>query len=36
MDLEEIGLGVVHWIGQAQDRDRWIALVNVVMNLRNL
>jgi hypothetical protein len=34
MDLLEIGLGVVDWIGLAQDRYRWVALVNVVMNLR--
>jgi hypothetical protein len=33
MDLWEIGLGGVDWIGLAQDRDKW-ALVNVVMNLR--
>jgi hypothetical protein len=33
-DLLEIGLSVVHWIGLAQDRYRWIALVNSVMNLR--
>jgi hypothetical protein len=26
--------GDVDWIGLAQDRDRWRALVNVVMNLR--
>jgi hypothetical protein len=34
MDLLEIGLGVVDWIGLAQDRYRWRALVNAVMNLR--
>jgi hypothetical protein len=34
MDLLEIGLNVVHWIGLAQDRCRWRALVNSVMNLR--
>jgi hypothetical protein len=34
MDLSEIGLNVVDWIGLAQDRYRWRALVNVVMNLR--
>jgi hypothetical protein len=34
MDLLEIGLSVVHWIGLAQDRYRWRALVNSVMNLR--
>jgi hypothetical protein len=34
MDLLEIGLSVVEWIGLAQDRYRWRALVNSVMNLR--
>jgi hypothetical protein len=34
MDLLEIGLGVVDWISLAQDRHRWRALVNTVMNLR--
>jgi hypothetical protein len=34
MDLLEIGLSVVDWIGLAQDRDRWRDLVNSVMNLR--
>jgi hypothetical protein len=34
MDLLEIGLSVVDWIGLAQDRHRWRALVNSVMNLR--
>jgi hypothetical protein len=34
MDLLEIGLTVVDWIGLAQDRCRWRALVNSVMNLR--
>jgi hypothetical protein len=33
MDLLEIGLNVVEWIGLAQDRYRWRALVNLVMNL---
>jgi hypothetical protein len=32
--LLEIGLSVVDWIGLAQDRYRWRALVNSVMNLR--
>jgi hypothetical protein len=32
MDLSEIGLNVVDWIGLAQDRLRWRALVNSVMN----
>jgi hypothetical protein len=34
MDLLEIGLSVVDWIGLAQDRYRWRGLVNSVMNLR--
>jgi hypothetical protein len=33
-DLLEIGLNVVDWIGLAQDRYRWGALVNSVMDLR--
>jgi hypothetical protein len=34
-DLQEVGWeGVVEWIDMAQDRDRWRALVNAVMNLR--
>jgi hypothetical protein len=33
-DLLEIGLNVVDWIGLAQDRYRWRALLNSVMNLR--
>jgi hypothetical protein len=34
MDLLEIGVNVLDWIGLAQDRYRWRALVNSVMNLR--
>jgi hypothetical protein len=34
MNLREIGFGDVDWIHWAQDRDRWRALVNTVMNLR--
>jgi hypothetical protein len=34
MDLLEVGLSGVDWIGLAQDRYRWRALVNSVMNLR--
>jgi hypothetical protein len=36
MDLTEIGLGGVEWINLAQNRDRWRAAVNSVMNLRVL
>jgi hypothetical protein len=34
MDLLEIGLGLVDWIGLARDRYTWRALVNSVMNFR--
>jgi hypothetical protein len=33
MELGEIGWGGVDWIGLAQDRYQWSALVNTVMNL---
>jgi hypothetical protein len=33
MDLLQIGWDSMDWIGLAQDRDKWRALVNVVMNL---
>ena len=33
MDLQAVG-GARDWMGLAQDRDRWQALVNMVMNLR--
>jgi hypothetical protein len=36
MDLREIGCGGVEWTHLAQDRGRWRAVVNVVMNLRVL
>jgi hypothetical protein len=34
MDLLEMGLSIVDWIGLTQNRYRWRALVNSVMNLR--
>jgi hypothetical protein len=34
MDLLEISWGGVDWIGLAQDKDKWRALVNAVMTLR--
>jgi hypothetical protein len=34
MDLQVVGCGCEDWIGLAQDRDRWRALVSAVRNLR--
>jgi hypothetical protein len=35
IDLGEVGWGDMDWIGLAQDRNRWRALVNSLLNLRN-
>jgi hypothetical protein len=34
MDLGDVGWGVVDWIGLAQDRNSWRALVNSALNLQ--
>ena len=34
MDLEGIGINAGNWVGSAQNRDYWRALVNAALNLR--
>jgi hypothetical protein len=34
MDIQDVGCGGMVWIDLAQDRNRWRALMNAVMNLR--
>jgi hypothetical protein len=36
LDLQEVGCEGMDWIGLARDRDRWQALVNVVIKRRVL
>jgi hypothetical protein len=33
MDLQEFGWRGIDWIDLVQDRDRWLAVVNTVMNI---
>ena len=33
-DLQEVGLEGMDWIDLAEDRNRWLAVMNTVMNFR--
>jgi hypothetical protein len=33
-DIQQVGFGSIDWIGLAEDRNSWDALVNEAMNLR--
>jgi len=35
MDLQEMEWGDLNWIDMAQDRDRWQAFMNAVINVRD-
>jgi hypothetical protein len=34
MDIQKVEYRSMYWIEMVQDRERWLALVNEVMNLR--
>jgi hypothetical protein len=34
MDLQEVGWGNKEWIALAQDKNKWLVIVNAVMNIR--